>query len=326
MMHQLNGRRNLLSFLNKEEAPVLLPFLDKYQFNDVLGACDALLADMFGRHLRQRSDDNNMTSGDLANAIAIAQAAHGLNPSSMELTRPKIAEFAVEKLEVMPTSMSSNDVEVLLSLVDDGNDSLKDFIEIAKDDNDWMTLTTTQPGSPIAVKRLKEQLDRHISDPHKMREMIKEPSFANRLRLRTLQLSEQDDMVKRLVVKRLRVDVPPEYHDLHISGEYVRKKAGVDIQIAHMGMVAGAKRYCYINQYMSQNARLITTTISAIDLFGRAWIMTDNPFRILLFWESEFGSPIPPKYGWKRFKTPFTHGSSSVEGDGPSLHYTIEHR
>lgn len=326
MMHQLNGRRNLLSFLNKEEAPVLLPFLDKYQFNDVLGACDALLADMFGRHLRQRSDDNNMTSGDLANAIAIAQAAHGLNSSSMDLTRPKIAEFAVEKLKDMPTSLSSNNVEVLLSLIDDGNDALKDFIEIVSDDNDFTTLKPTQPECPIAVERLKQLLDRHISDPNETREIIKGPSFANRLRLRTLQLSEQEDMVKRLVVKRLRVDAPPEYHNLHISGEYVRKKAGVDIKIAHMGKVAGAKRFCYINQYMSEDARLITTTISAIDLFGRAWIMTDNPFRILLFWESEFGSPIPPKYGWKKFKTPFTRDSSSAEGDGPSLHYTIEHR
>ena len=329
MMHQLNGRRNLGSFLNKEEAPVLLPLLDKYQFNDVLGACDALLADMFGRNLRKHSDNNTTTSGDLANAIAIAQAAHGLNPSSMELTRPKIAEFAVEKLQDMPTSLSSNDVEVLLLLVDDGNDALKNFIEIVNDDNDFITLkasapTTTQPAFPIAVERLKQLLDRHISDPNKTREIIKGPSFADRLRLRTLQLSEQEEMVKRLVVKRLRVDAPPGKSWPGITGEYVRKDAG-EIAMATFGKIAASKKYCYITQYLTEDGRLRTITIASCDLFGRAWIMTDNPFNILFHWENEFGSPIPPKYGWKKFRVS-QPTSSSVEGDGPTLHYNIESR
>lgn len=267
-----------------------------------------------------------MTSGGLADVVAVAQAAHGLNPSCMELARPKMAEFAVKKLEDMPTSLSSADVAVLLSLVDD-NVSLRDFIEIANADT--LAPTTPLPDSAVHIVRLRQHAKRYASDPNELREITKNPFFADRLKMRTLQLSEQDDMVDRLNVKRLEVNVPPKFHDLNISGEYVRHGTEAEGGIANFGKIAAAKKFCYIKHYTAQDDSAHKIIIAAVDLFGRSWLMIDSGLeesRFLFFWENEFGSLIPPKYGWKKTPTRDSDPSPSSEGDGPSLFYYIESR
>ena len=243
MMHQINGRRELRSFANKEEAPVLLPLLDKYQFNDALGAWDALLAKLFGGWVYE-----SLTAGDLQNAIAVADAAHGLSATCMEKSQPKMATFAIEKLQDMPTSLTAENVKVLLSLLDqiNGDDDilvLANFIEIANDDIGRSNLYTR------IMKRFRFW---YTNDIDEVRGIIKEAGFAERLRMRTLQLSEQDDMMRRLVVKRLQVDAPPAASNDVLNlviGDYVRKDSDVGGRVARVGKVAGAKKFCYTKHY-----------------------------------------------------------------------------
>jgi len=338
LMHQLDGRRDLRSFLNRDEAPVLLPLLDKYQFNHVLGACDALLADLFGRWRR-----SELTAGDLSNAIALAQAAHGLRATRMELARPQMAAFAAEKLDVMPTSLSTADVEVLLTLIDEGNAALERFAEIANGEVGVHSPNTSPPELLARIiRRLGLETRRERTEfSNKIKEITKNPGFADRLRMRTLQLSEQDDMMKRLVVKRLRVDASTELDaDLNIVvGDYARKDTGVEGLVAKWGKIAGAKKHCYTKHYTSEDGDAKRIVVEACDLFGTAWVMSDcfidaqdgHGFsgRFLFFWESEFGSLLPPKYGWRKAQTVGLGGkfpNSIFDDDNPTLHYNIESR
>ena len=325
MMHQINGRRELQSFLNQEEAPILLPLLDKYQFNDALGACDALLATLFSRWTHQ-----SLTAGDLQNAIAVAQAAHGLNATCMEKSQPKMATFAIEKLQDMPTSLTAENVKVLLSLLDqiNGVDDilvLANFIEIANDDIGRSNLYTR------IMKRFRFW---YTNDIDEVRGIIKEAGFAERLRMRTLQLSEQDDMMRRLVVKRLQVDAPPAASNDVLNlviGDYVRKDSDVGGRVARVGKVAGAKKFCYTKRYTNNFGEEMKIVIEPYDLLGTAWVMTENDletgtFKFLYFWENEFGSLVPPKYGWKRAHEVDDNPNSIFDTNNPTLHYNIESR
>ena len=340
-MHQINGRRDLKSFVNKEEAPILLPLLDKYQFIDALDAWDALLAKLFGGWIYE-----SLTAGDLQNAIAVAQAAHGLNAASMEKSQPKMAKFAIDKLQDMPTSLTAENVKILLSLVeaDDNDDddnvrAIANFIDIAC--NGDMT-----PSKPLGKEtnlesRISNGMLWHIErDMQQMRRMIRETDFAERLRMRTLQLGEQDDMMWRLVVKRLPVDAPPGESDDElnlVTGDYVRKDATVEGFVSKMGKTAGAKRYCYTKHFTSEDGDAMKIIIEPYDLLGTKWVMTDyeiadddddsSIFQFLFFCENEFGSLLPPKYGWKRASREEDDNPNSIfDTDNPTLHYNIESR
>ena len=341
MMHQINGRRDLKSFMNKEEAPILLPLLDKYQFNDALGACDASLANMFSGWIYDA-----LTAGDLQNAIGVAQAAHGLNATSMEKSKRKMAKFAIEKLQDMPSSLTAENAKILLSLlveVDDDNDdnvrALANFIEIANNGD-------MVPSKPLGKQtnlgsRISDGMFWHIEkDVQQMRRMIRETDFAERLRMRTLQLSEQDDMMRRLVVKRLRVDAAPGESDGElnlVTGDYVRKDTTVEGFVSKMGKIAGAKRYCYTKHYTTEDGDAMKIIIEPYDLLGTKWVMTDyeiaddddpiSTFEFLFFWENEFGSLLPPKYGWKRASRGEDDDPNSIfDSNNPILHYNIESR
>ena len=338
MMHQINGRRNLKSFLNKDEAPVLLPLLDKYQFNDALGACDDLLAIMFSGWIYDQ-----LTAGDLQNAIAVAQAAHGLNAACMEKCKPKMAAFAIEKLQDMPTSLTADNVKTLLSLVqDDDKDSvlaLANFIEIATNGN----VVPTKPlgkQTNLNSKIMNGMLWHIERDIQQIRRMVGETNFAERLRMRTLQLGEQDDMMRRLVVKRLLVEPPPGElgDDLNlVTGDYVRKDATVDGFLSKLGKIAGAKRYCYTKHYTSEDGDAMKIIIEPYDLLGTKWVMVEcdlpdddddgSTFDFLFFWENDFGSLLPPKYGWKRASCDDDTDPSLIFDTGnPILHFNIESR
>lgn len=341
MMHQINGRRDLKSFMNKEEAPILLPLLDKYQFNDALGACDASLANMFSGWIYDA-----LTAGDLQNAIGVAQAAHGLNATSMEKSKRKMAKFAIEKLQDMPSSLTAENAKILLSLlveVDDDNDdnvrALANFIEIANNGD-------MVPSKPLGKQtnlgsRISDGMFWHMEkDVQQMRRMIRESDFAERLRMRTLQLSEQDDMMRRLVVKRLRVDAAPGESDGElnlVTGDYVRKDTTVEGFVSKMGKIAGAKRYCYTKHYTTEDGDAMKIIIEPYDLLGTKWVMTDyeiaddddpiSTFEFLFFWENEFGSLLPPKYGWKRASRGEDDDPNSIfDSNNPILHYNIESR
>ena len=341
MMHQINGRRELRSFANKEEAPVLLPLLDKYQFIDALGAWDALLAKLFGGWMYQI-----LAAGDLQNAIALAQAAHGLNATCMEKSQPKMAKFAIDKLQDMPTSLTAENVKVLLSLLDQSNGgdddddivlAIAQFIEIANDDIGRYVPSKRPNLRTSILNRFNWHFGRQRGsiDLAEMRDIIKEAGFAERLRMRTLQLSEQDDMMRRLVVKRLQVDAPPTASNDGLNlvmGEYLRKDAEVDGHVAKEGKVAGAKRFCYTRHYTSEEGDAMKIVIEPYDLLGTKWVMTDydlsdGAFKFLFFWENEFGSLLPPKYGWKRASHEEDDNPNSIfDNDNPTLHYNIESR
>jgi BTB/POZ domain len=282
---------------------MVLPFYDKYEFTDGLAMCDSLISQLLLADIEVIRELSVCSRYKLdGGLLSLAVAASDLN---MPTAGPVAAVWAAKVLmEVTPDEEST--IKMLLPLVENNEKMLQLLVRTIK---------------------CRHYTDMTLDD---IKKLTKEDSFPVDILLKTQQIQEIEEILKKVHVGSVSLYLPRHADRGNLIGGYTRNGA----EIPHHNR--GAMRYVYKKKNADGN--LLIISIKALDGFGFEWeisssdveehedddLLVDEPTemhvataeaeeqvmpadvhlkrRVLYRWDCGYSSPIPPKIGWKTVK------------------------
>lgn len=262
--------RKMMSFLEPggtrevkiEDYGEILPFFDKYNFKIGIDLCDEIYSDYF--HLRKK--------GSIASWSMLVPMASQSYEFGLPRSKAQAIEFARDMFDRGTTyQMEANDFRSLIQLIQDEEETLKSIMSL------------TYGEEEVSDKTLEE-----------MKDIVNNGSFMSLFRTKCMQIDELAEVLRQLTVKRLEIR-SSGVDD--INGEYTREYAG------DMMDKPGAMYYLYSMSVVRDEVPA-KAILEALDPFGKKWQISITPIgeamepQVYYTWKTDYGSLVPPKYGW----------------------------